>query len=155
MLEQHPIHVVMSDQRMPEMSGVEFLRRVKIAHPEAIRVIFTGYADIHAVSDAINKGNVFRYVTKPWDPDDLFAVLREGGRQYDQIVGRNRLLEDLNSYAVRCDGFEAGMRAGELGTLTPNGVTEVESLLRTGRELLHRLDLAFDVMKPREQGKGG
>jgi DNA-binding NtrC family response regulator len=153
-LEKHPIHIVMSDQRMPEMTGVEFLRRIKIDHPEAIRVIFTGYADIHAVIDAINKGNVFRYVTKPWDPDDLFGVLREAGRQYDQIVGRNRLLADLNQYAVRCDSFEAGMRAGELGSLTPAGVVEVEGLLRTGRELLDRLDQAFAVMKPREQGNG-
>src|SRR5262252_7698255 len=63
-LEERQVDVVMSDQRMPEMSGVEFLQRVKDPHPDATRLLFTGYADIHAVIDAINQGNVYRYIQK-------------------------------------------------------------------------------------------
>ena len=79
----------MTDQRMPEMTGVEFLHRIRGEHPEAIRLLFTGYADIRAVIDAINQGNVYRYITKPWDPDELQTVIREAGERYDLIVERN------------------------------------------------------------------
>src|SRR5690606_26800359 len=59
------MHVVITDQRMPGMTGIEFLQQVKQKYPEAMRVLLTGYADINAVIDAINKGEVYRYVTKP------------------------------------------------------------------------------------------
>src|SRR4051812_22571564 len=59
-LQEKPIDVIMSDQRMPEMTGVEFLQKAKDPHPDATRLLFTGYADIHAVIDAINQGNVYR-----------------------------------------------------------------------------------------------
>src|SRR4051794_4821350 len=62
-LRDHEVHIVMTDQRMPEMSGVQFLRQVRGEHPDAIRLLFTGYADIKAVIDAINQGNVYRYIT--------------------------------------------------------------------------------------------
>src|SRR5688572_9331906 len=67
LLEQNGdgVHVVMTDQRMPEISGVELLTRVRERWPDAIRLLFTGYADIRAVVDAINQGNVYRYITKP------------------------------------------------------------------------------------------
>src|SRR5260370_25019547 len=75
-LGEKPIHVILTDQRMPAMTGVELLSRVQVEHPEAIRMVFTGYADIKAVIAAINQGHIFRYITNPWDPDKLAAVLR-------------------------------------------------------------------------------
>jgi signal transduction histidine kinase len=95
-LSREEVQVVMTDQRMPGMSGVEFLNRLRGAHPDAIRLIFTGYADMRAVIDAINLGNVYRYVTKPWDPDELEAVIRDAAERYDLIVERKRLLVDLS-----------------------------------------------------------
>jgi signal transduction histidine kinase len=80
---------------MPEMTGVQFLDRVRGEHPEAIRLLFTGYADIKAVIDAINQGNVYRYITKPWDPDELQTVIREAVGRYDLIIERNTLTEEL------------------------------------------------------------
>src|SRR5262245_25496000 len=65
LMEREDIHVVMSDQRMPEMTGVEFLRRIKETHPNTVRLLFTAYADINAVTEAINQGNVYRYISKP------------------------------------------------------------------------------------------
>ena len=94
-LQEHVIHLVMTDQRMPAMTGVQLLNRIKSEHPNAMRLIFTGHADIKAVIDAINQGNVFRYVTKPWDPEVLLDALRKAGERYDQIVQRNQLLGEL------------------------------------------------------------
>jgi signal transduction histidine kinase len=94
-LQEQEVHVVMSDQRMPEMTGVEFLRRIRGEHPDAIRLLFTGYADIKAVIDAINQGNVYRYITKPWDPDELQVVIQQAAEQYDLLVERKRLLAEL------------------------------------------------------------
>src|SRR5437016_4340766 len=74
-LRRQPVHAIMSDQRMPEMTGVEFLRRARAECPQAVRMIFTGYADIKAVIDAVNQAEIYRYLTKPWDPDELIAVL--------------------------------------------------------------------------------
>jgi signal transduction histidine kinase len=96
-LQERPIDVVMSDQRMPEMTGVEFLQRVKDPHPDATRLLFTGYADIHAVIDAINQGNVYRYIQKPWDPDELQTVIREACERHDLIVQRKELLKELEA----------------------------------------------------------
>jgi signal transduction histidine kinase len=94
-LQEHEVHIVMTDQRMPEMTGVEFLSRIRGEHPDAIRLLFTGYADMKAVVDAINQGNVYRYISKPWDSDELQALMRQAAAQYDLIVERNRLLKEL------------------------------------------------------------
>jgi signal transduction histidine kinase len=95
LLQEKEVHVVMTDQRMPEMTGVEFLRRIRGDHPDAIRLLFTGYADLKAVVDAINQGNVYRYITKPWDADELQTILRQATEQYDLLVERKRLLAEL------------------------------------------------------------
>ena len=76
-LEQYsPIAVVISDQRMPEMTGVEFLAKVYERHPNTVRMILTGFADMDATIGAINDGHVYAYVTKPWEPDQLKQVVR-------------------------------------------------------------------------------
>ena len=91
LLAEHDVHVVMSDQR----TGVEFLHQIRADHPDAVRLLFTGYADLRAVIDAINRGNVYRYITKPWDPDELLSVIREACQRYDLVVDRQRLLVEL------------------------------------------------------------
>jgi DNA-binding NtrC family response regulator len=91
----------MSDQRMPDMTGVQLLSRVEGEHPEAVRMIFTGYADIKAVIEAVNQGHIYRYITKPWDPDELLSVLRQACAEYDHLAGRQRLLTDLRDYLAR------------------------------------------------------
>jgi DNA-binding NtrC family response regulator len=102
LLARQPVHVVMADQRMPGISGVDFLARVRQAHPEAVRLIFTGYADIKAVIDAINQGHVYRYLTKPWDPDELRSVLRQACAEHDQAHEAKALLADVRAWLGRC-----------------------------------------------------
>lgn len=70
-LKAEDIHIIVSDQRMPVMTGVEFFQSILSDHPDPIRILLTGYADISAVVDAINKGQVYLYITKPWQEDDL------------------------------------------------------------------------------------
>src|SRR5947207_2759923 len=94
-LAQEAIDVVMTDQRMPEMSGVEFLHHVRETHPDAIRLLFTAHADVRAVVEAINRGSVYRYIAKPWDPDELQSIVRDAVERHDLIEERQRLLADL------------------------------------------------------------
>jgi DNA-binding NtrC family response regulator len=72
-----PFDVVISDQRMPGMSGVELLGQIRDKHPRAMRILLTGYADLQATLDAVNRGEVFRYVTKPWNNDQLRQVVQQ------------------------------------------------------------------------------
>ncbi len=95
LMEEEEVHIVMSDQRMPGMSGVEFLSRIRRQHPLAVRLIFTGYADLRAIIDAINQGHVYRYITKPWDPDELQATIRQAADHYDLVAERVRLVKEL------------------------------------------------------------
>jgi signal transduction histidine kinase len=104
--EHKEVDVVLSDQRMPEMSGVELLREAKRIRPEVTRLLFTGYADIKAVIDAINEGHVFRYIAKPWDPDEMISVVRQAVEQHDLIAEKMRLLRDLKETNARL--VEAG-----------------------------------------------
>ena len=101
------VQVVMSDQRMPEMSGVEFLSCLRQSHPDLVRLLFTAFSDLKAVTDAINQGSVYRYITKPFEADELKIVLRQAVEHYNlqaerrrlllEVQDKNRLLEKANA----------------------------------------------------------
>jgi signal transduction histidine kinase len=91
------VAVILSDQRMPGMTGVQLLNQAKALRPDATRLLFTAYADIHAVIDAINQGHAFRYIAKPWEPVELEAVIRQAVERHDLIVERNRLMAELQA----------------------------------------------------------
>jgi signal transduction histidine kinase len=97
MMTENPIQVIISDQRMPGMNGAEFFGKVKTEFPDAVRLLLTGYADIQAVIAAINDGNIFRYVTKPWDPVELDTIVREAFERYDLIVQNRKLMIELQT----------------------------------------------------------
>ncbi|MBI5108580.1 MAG: EAL domain-containing protein [Rhodocyclales bacterium] len=82
MLSINDVQVIISDQRMPLMAGSEFLHRVREIHPDTVRMMLTGYADLESVKDAINRGAIWRYLTKPWEGDELRRLVREGFREY-------------------------------------------------------------------------
>jgi signal transduction histidine kinase len=96
-MNHEAIDVVLSDQRMPGMSGVEFLAKLRQDHPDAIRLLLTGYADIGAVVEAINRGNVYRYITKPWDSGELETIIRDACGYFDLLTERRHLLEELQA----------------------------------------------------------
>lgn len=101
-----PVQVVMSDQRMPDILGVEVLSQARVLRPEATRLLITAYADVKAVIDAINQGRVHRYLTKPWESDELLAVVRQAVERSDLVNERNRLLVELQESNQRL--VEAG-----------------------------------------------
>ena len=92
-LEKNTAHVVISDQRMPGMSGSEFLAVVKNRWPKAVRLLLTGFSDIQAVVDAINLGGIHAYITKPWDPTDLKLRIEQAHEVHVLRAQRDRLFE--------------------------------------------------------------
>ncbi len=81
--EQNRVSVIISDQRMPDMTGVEFLEKSTKTHPNAIRILLTGYTDLDSVIAAINSGQVYRYITKPWDTRDLQITVEQAVEKYE------------------------------------------------------------------------
>ena len=94
-MEREEIQVVLSDQRMPGMTGVDFFTRIKDMYPDTMKLILTGYTDIESVIGAINKGQVFRYVKKPWEPDDLDMIVREAFEKSELMADNRMLMNEL------------------------------------------------------------
>jgi signal transduction histidine kinase len=105
-----PVEIVMSDQRMPEMTGVEFLSNLKLTHPDTVRLLFTAYADLTAVIDAINQGSVYRYISKPWAPDELRTVLRQAHEYYELQADRKRLLDEVRQKNAQLETANVELR---------------------------------------------
>lgn len=95
LLKNQEVQIVLSDQRMPGMTGVEFFEIIQKEYPELIRILITGYADINIVVDAVNKGKIYKYLQKPWDNDTLKAIIMEAYEVYDKNMTEKRDLEEL------------------------------------------------------------
>lgn len=94
-LETEEIHVILSDQRMPNTTGVEFFERILEIYPDAIRILITGYADIGIVVDAVNKGKIYQYIQKPWDNQSLKENIDKAFEEYKEQITRKKDLEEL------------------------------------------------------------
>lgn len=92
-METTPIDLVVSDMRMPEMTGAQYLEQVALKYPDTIRFILTGYADLESTVDAINKGKIFGYISKPWDNDQLKQTLEKALYTKELEAERNQLLQ--------------------------------------------------------------
>jgi response regulator RpfG family c-di-GMP phosphodiesterase len=90
---EKPVSLIISDQRMPEMTGAQFLEKARKIFPDAGRYLLTGYSDMDAVVDAVNKGEIHRYLTKPWNDDELLVHVRQSLEQYELVLENRRLLE--------------------------------------------------------------
>ena len=80
LLAKHPVQVILSDQRMPEMSGTEFLSRARQMYPNTIRMVLTGYTELNSITSAVNRGAIAKFLTKPWDDDQLREEIRQAFR---------------------------------------------------------------------------
>ncbi len=90
LLEQEDIHILVSDQRMPLMSGAELLAHAREIRPDCLRILLTGYSDLDAAVEALNSGGIFRYLTKPWEPQEMAFTLRQAA----EIAERQAQLDD-------------------------------------------------------------
>lgn len=95
--ENQPVSVVITDQRMPGMTGVELLKEVYEKFPETVRIILTGFADSEATIKAINDGHIYGYINKPWEPDELKAIVRRATELHALSLENRRLVEDLRA----------------------------------------------------------
>lgn len=91
------VAVIISDQRMPEMKGTEFLSKTVPQFPDTVRIILTGFTDIEDLVEAINAGQVYKYITKPWDPSELKAVVQRAAETYDLLKQRTEELRRSNA----------------------------------------------------------
>ncbi len=91
------VAVIISDQRMPEMKGTEFLSKTVPQFPNTVRIILTGFTDIEDLVDAINSGQVYKYITKPWDPNELKSVVQRAAETYELLQQRTAELQRAQS----------------------------------------------------------
>jgi response regulator RpfG family c-di-GMP phosphodiesterase len=94
-LDKNDIEIILTDQRMPEVTGVEFLQSIIEDNPNPIRILVTGYSDVTAVIDAVNKGQIYRYIAKPWDNDDLRITIDKAFEIYSLRKKNKKLTNDL------------------------------------------------------------
>ncbi|ABE75543.1 response regulator [Psychrobacter cryohalolentis] len=92
-VSEHDVQVVISDQRMPDKQGTEVLRDIKAASPNTLRILLTGYADLNAVIDSVNEGEIYRYITKPWQNDELKQIVNKATEiaQQTQEITQNTM----------------------------------------------------------------
>lgn len=94
-LKNQSFEIIITDQRMPGMTGVEFLSSIIDEHPEPIRMLLTGYADIQAVIDAINKGKIYQYITKPWDEQQMRVIINNAYEIFSLRLENKELMKSL------------------------------------------------------------
>jgi response regulator RpfG family c-di-GMP phosphodiesterase len=127
LLRLNEVHLILSDQRMSGMSGDQLLSQARQLKPDAIRMLFTAYTDMIGIINAINEGQIFRYIIKPWHPDELIGVIRQGVEHYELVEERKTLMSEL----------QETNRHLEEANVQLKGLTE--QLLRANAALLNSL----------------
>lgn len=114
LMQEEEVHIIMTDQRMPRLSGIEFLERAKTRNPHAVRMLFTGYADLESIVAAINQGHVFQFLKKPWQPEELLAAVRQAAAEYDRLIASaaesSRLRAEVEQLIHRVSTLETEVR---------------------------------------------
>ncbi len=109
-IKNNEITIIISDQRMPQMTGVEFLQKSIDISPKSIRVLLTGYADAQATADAINKGEVRYFLNKPWDDNVLLSRIKESIELYDSLKEKNRLQKVIAKQNIKLREFNTSLK---------------------------------------------
>ena len=133
LMQTEEVHIVMSDQRMPQISGVELLSKVKSRYPQAIRMLFTGFADLESVIAAINQGHVFRFVRKPWQPEELQMAVRDAAAEFDRLETlareRDQLLDVVDGLKTRLSALESEVHRQLKFANSPTHMQEISDAL--------------------------
>jgi putative nucleotidyltransferase with HDIG domain len=111
LLEKNPAQVVVSDQRMPEMTGVDFLSHVRERRPDVVRMMLTGYTEMDVAVDAINRGEIYRLITKPWNDDELRATIRQAFDHADLKAEIKRLNQVTREQNFRLQDMNRNLEA--------------------------------------------
>lgn len=106
LMEQQSFKVVVSDERMPDMCGSEFLSLISRRHPEVVRITLTGQASIEAAMVAVNQGEIYRFLLKPWNDTELTLAIRSAIEKYDLEMKNRRLLALVRNQALKLEQIE-------------------------------------------------
>ena len=113
-MQEEEVHIIMTDQRMPQVSGVELLTRIKAKNPYAVRMLFTGFADLESIIAAINQGHVYQFLKKPWQPEELLDAVRQAAGEYERLIAESdlshKLKGEIAELQTRVDNLEAEVR---------------------------------------------
>lgn len=106
-MENKPVQIIITDQRMPNMTGIEFLELVLEKFPDPMRILLTGYADMNAVIDAVNKGKIYHYLAKPWNEEELDMTINRAFEVYSE---KEHIIDQNGKLAVSNDQLEFLLR---------------------------------------------
>lgn len=95
LLKEEPVHIIIADQRMPGMTGVEFFQSIRKTYPNAVRILLTGYTDVNIIVDAINKGEIFRFINKPWNEFEMHNAIKNAYELYTVRTQLYQKVEEL------------------------------------------------------------
>jgi len=129
-LARQPVQVVIADQRMPGMTGVEFLKQVKAHYPDTVRVVLSGTADVNVVLESINQGEIYRFITKPWNDEEFKVILRQCLSQHELILQNRNLVELVRAQIREMQRVNVRLEAA---------IAERTQSLRYSRAVLKRL----------------
>jgi two-component system response regulator HupR/HoxA len=152
LLAQHEVAVILTDYRMPQMTGVELLRRSREIAPDAMRIVLTAYTDVDSLMEAINTGGIYHFISKPWDPHELTVVVRRAVEHYQLARENDRLRDELQlAYnALRREAAEVQQRP-----LSFEGLIGASTGLRRPVELVRKvLEADTTVLLTGETGTG-
>ncbi len=140
--QKHPVAVIVTDQRMPRMTGLEFLKQARALCPDAVPIILTAYTDVEVLIEAISLGQIYRYITKPWDAKEVRGVLTQAMERFHLRQENARLQEQLRQYAGYLtqelhSAFDFGQLVGDSPTLR-EVLQRVEQVARTHSTVLLR-----------------
>ena len=140
LLAQHEVGVIISDQRMPGMTGVEFLSKVKELYPDTVRIVLSGYTELNSVTDAINHGAIYKFLTKPWEDDLLRINVDEAFRRYEMKMENARLNQEIREANEKLQ--RANQELEERVEKKTNEVIRSMDGLRVSQEVLEYLPVA-------------
>ena len=139
MLSKHKVDIIISDQRMPGMTGVEFLRAAKVNFPDTIRIVLSGFTELQSVTDAINEGAVYRFLTKPWEDEQLREHVHKAF-EYRELMEENRQL-DIKIRTTNQELVAANRQLGDVLKMTRHQIERDETSLAIVREALQHIPL--------------
>lgn len=145
------IEVILCDQRMPDMTGVELLEEIRVSHPFPIRILITGYSNAEAIIDAINRGHIFRYIKKPWMENDVLSAITEAHHYYltsSMLAKKNEELtkayRELDKFAYSVSHDLKGPISSIAGAILlledETDLNEIRSMHRMIRESVEKMD---------------
>jgi PAS domain S-box-containing protein/diguanylate cyclase (GGDEF)-like protein len=145
-LTEHEVDVIVSDQRMPGMTGVEFLRRAKDLYPHTVRMVLSGYTELQSIIDAVNEGAIYKFLTKPWDDERLREHVAEAFRQKGMADENRRLSHQVESANADLAGLNA--RLGQLLEQQRQHAELLQAHASHSRELIDELPAAVLGIDP-------